>query len=69
MRDEFMDKGQMGNSSEGKTMNVDTEAKALMKKHKIEVVYRCNGYWFIDEAAAENYAREIKRNYETFKMK
>lgn len=52
----------MGNSAEA-------EAKALMKKHKVDTIYSCNGYWFIDEAAAENYAREIKRKYETFKMK
>ena len=62
MRDEFIEKGQMGNSAEA-------EAKTMMKKQKVDVIYRCNGYWFIDEAAAENYAREIKRSYETFKMK
>lgn len=62
MRDEIVEKGQMGNSAEA-------EAKAMMKKHKVDVIYRCNGYWFIDMAAAENYAREIKRNYETFKTK
>lgn len=49
--------------------NINDEAKALMKKHKVDTIYSCNGYWFIDEAAAENYAREIKRKYETFKMK
>ena len=52
----------MGNSAEA-------EAKSLMKKYKVDVIYSCNGYWFIAEAAAENYAREIKRKYETFKMK
>jgi hypothetical protein len=62
MRDEIVEKGQMGNSAEA-------EAKALMKKHKVDTIYSCNGYWFIDEAAAENYAREIKRKYETYKMK
>lgn len=49
--------------------NINDEAKALMKKHKVDTIYSCNGYWFIDEAAAENYAREIKRKYETFKTK
>lgn len=49
--------------------NINDEAKALMKKHKVDTIYSCNGYWFIDEAAAENYAREINRKYETFKMK
>ena len=51
------------------TKSVSDEAKAVMKKQKVDTIYYCNGYWFIDETAAENYARGINRKYETHKMK
>lgn len=43
------------------------EAKILMKKHKVDTVYRCGVYWFFNRVSAENYGREINAKVEEYK--
>lgn len=45
------------------------EAKTMMKKHKVEVIYHCGGYWFFSRLAAENHLATLngKGKVEEFK--
>lgn len=45
------------------------EAKKLMKKHKVDTIYHCGGYWFLTKQSADNHLAVLfgKGRVEEFK--